>query len=71
MTNYNQLYDVKQAITTGIDNTYWIKLGIGVKKADTLSIKLDALPIPNEKGKIWLQLFEQKEKENEIQKNDA
>lgn len=64
---YTKLFDVKQAIS-GVDQTYWIKLGIAVEKADTLSVKLDALPLPNEKGQVWLQLYPQKEKEDEIQK---
>lgn len=63
--NYTKLFDVKQAIT-GVDQTHWIKLGIAVEKADTISVKLDALPLPNAKGQVWLQLYPQKEKENEI-----
>ena len=38
--------------------TYWHKLGVKFVFDDGKeSIKLDSLPLPNEKGEVWLNLF--------------
>jgi hypothetical protein len=40
----------------GKEKTYWLKIGsmFPARKGDGFAIKLDALPIPNEKGEIWI-----------------
>jgi len=58
------MYDVVQAKKIpNSDKTKWINLGVAFEKEGRISsVKLDALPIPDEKGEIWLRLFEKKEK---------
>lgn len=38
--------------------SHWIQIGIAQKQGDKFWVKLDVLPIPNEKGEIWLNLYE-------------
>ena len=42
---------------------YWVKLGIAQKSPNNFWIKLESLPIPNQDGEIWINLFERKEDE--------
>ena len=55
--NYN-VSQVKNNKKT--DKGYWVKLGIAKKAETNFWIKLESLPIPNEDGEIWLNLFERK-----------
>jgi len=51
-------YNVSQAREGKEGKTYWMKLGYAFEKEGKISsIKLDALPLPNEKGEVWLNLF--------------
>ncbi len=51
-------YNVSQAREGKEGKTYWMKLGYAFEKDGKVSsIKLDALPLPNEKGEVWLNLF--------------
>ncbi|MDC3347582.1 hypothetical protein OAW32_03260 [bacterium] len=73
---WNVNYKVVQAKKSG-DRTNWIHVGMAFKREDKFSMKLETYPMPNEKGEVWLQLYEkvendeiQKENEKEqIQKN--
>ena len=60
-------YDVVQGTTyfkDGEDKTTWQKLGVAFEKDGKItSVKLEALPIPNKDGEIWLNIFEQKPRE--------
>ena len=48
----------------GEEKTLWMSLGIMLEKADgKRSIKLNALPLPNKDGEIWLQCFEPKKEQ--------
>ena len=48
----------------GEEKTRWMSLGIMLEKADgKRSIKLNALPLPNKDGEIWLQCFEPKKEQ--------
>ena len=38
--------------------SHWIKIGIAQKTGDKFWVKMDVLPIPNEKGEVWLNLYE-------------
>jgi hypothetical protein len=38
--------------------SHFIKLGIAQKQGDKFWVKMDSLPIPNEKGEVWLYLYE-------------
>jgi len=49
----------------GRDKPYWFKVGAGFEKDGKISIKLDALPLPNKEGDIWLKLFEYDDKRDE------
>lgn len=55
-------YKVVQAKRSG-DRTNWIQVGAAFKREDKFSMKLDTYPIPNEKGEVWLQLYERIEDE--------
>ena len=45
----------------GEEKTRWMHMGVMLEKADgKRSIKLNALPLPNKDGDIWLQCFEAK-----------
>jgi hypothetical protein len=65
---WNVNYKVVQAKKSG-DRTNWINVGMAFKREDKFSMKLDTYPIPNEKGEVWLQLYERME--DEIQKENA
>lgn len=47
--------------SAGEEKTAWTRIGTMFDKDGRKSIKLDALPLPNEKGDVWLSLFEQRD----------
>lgn len=62
-------FKVVQARKTNDGVTFWLNLGIALQKEQGISVKLNSLPLPNDSGEVWLQLYE-KEENNEIsQKN--
>lgn len=65
-------YDVVQAKEIpGQEKPKWINVGIAFQDEGKMPrIKLDALPIPNEKGEIWLNLFEQKSRDKDNKPRD-
>ena len=40
------------------DKTDWVRLGIGWSDSKGTRIKLNALPLPDENGEVWINLFE-------------
>tara|TARA_R110001632_G_scaffold173850_1_gene293287 strand:- start:2471 stop:2728 length:258 start_codon:yes stop_codon:yes gene_type:complete len=60
-------YDVVQGtkyFKDGEEKTRWQKIGVAFEKDGKItSVKLEALPIPNKDGEIWLNIFEQKPRE--------
>ena len=53
-------YNVVQAKEIeGREKPFWVRLGTAFEGAKGLSIKLDALPLPNRESEVWLKLFEQ------------
>ena len=62
-------YKVVQPKKSG-DRTNWITVGAAFKRENSFSLKLETYPMPNEKGEVWLQLYERKEND-EIQKENA
>ena len=56
----SKMYNVVQGKRIeGRDKSLWLKIGKAFEKeGKPMSIKLDVLPIPNEKNEIWLNLFE-------------
>lgn len=40
------------------DKTDWVRLGIGWSDSRGIRIKLNALPLPDENGEVWISLFE-------------
>lgn len=60
-------YDVSMAQEyedNGETKTRWVNLGIAFEKdGKPPRIKLNALPIPDKNGEIWINLFEQKPKD--------
>ena len=54
------LMEIKQPRAGKEGKTYWHKVGVKFLWDDGKeSIKLDSLPLPNEKGEVWMNLFEQ------------
>ena len=53
------MYDVVQGKKIpNMEKKRWQKLGVAfVQDGKVTGIKLDALPIPDEKGEVWLSLF--------------
>lgn len=52
-------YSVVQAKDVqGRDKPVWLRHGIAFEGDKGISIKLESLPLPNEKGEVWLRLFE-------------
>ena len=65
----DKLFDVVQPKETdklddsGKPVTRWQNLGIAFYKEGKITgIKLEALPVPDKNGEIWIRLFEKKEK---------
>ena len=46
----------------GQEKTKWINVGVCFETDGKQRIKLDAMPLPNKEGEIWLYLFEQDNK---------
>lgn len=46
--------------------TFWTRIGVmfPAKEGDGFSIKLEALPLPNDKGEVWLSAFVPKAKDS-------
>lgn len=70
--NVDKLFDVVQPKETGKQDdsgkpiTRWQNLGIAFYKEGKITgIKLEALPLPDKNGEVWIRLFEQKPKENQ------
>ena len=60
-----KVLDVVQPREGKEGKTYWQKLGVKFVSDDGKeSIKLDALPLPNEKGEVWMNVFEQRPRED-------
>ena len=59
---WNTNYKVVQARNSG-DRTNWINVGAAFKRENKFSLKLDTLPLPNQEGEVWLQLYERMEDE--------
>lgn len=64
----SKIYDVctgrKYTTNQGQEKTAWNNIGrLFVKDDGKMSIKLEALPLPNEKGEVWLSVFEPKPKD--------
>ena len=49
--------------------TKWVNVGAAFKREDNFSMVLDTYPIPNEKGEVWLYLYERMEND-EVQKEN-
>jgi len=59
-----KIMEIKQPRAGKEGKTYWHKLGVKFLWDDGKeSIKLDSLPLPNEKGEVWMNLFETEPKE--------
>ena len=62
-----KMYDVVSGRkVVGQDKKRWTNVGIAFEDGDgkITGIKLNALPLQNENGEIWLSLFEQKQRDN-------
>ena len=60
-------YDIVSGRTDANGKTYWTKLGSmwPAKEGDGFSIKLEALPLPDKEGNVWIRAFVPKEREGE------
>ena len=62
-----KMYDVVSGRKViGQDKKRWTNVGIAFEDGDgkITGIKLNALPLQNENGEVWLSLFEQKPRDN-------
>lgn len=62
-------YNLVQGKNTG-EKSRWHKIGEARKHATGFWLRMDVMPIPNEDGQIWLQLYERME-DDEIQKKNG
>lgn len=47
----------------GQEKTSWLRIGVLLMKDDgKMSLKLEALPIPNDRGEVWISFFEPRDK---------
>ena len=54
-----KIMEIKQPRASKEGKTYWHKLGVKFIFDDgNESIKLDSLPLPNDKGEVWMNVFE-------------
>ena len=60
-----KIMEIKQPKEGKDGKTYWHKVGVKFVYDDGKeSIKLDSLPLPNEKGEVWMNLFEPRPKDD-------
>jgi hypothetical protein len=60
---YNLMQSTGKYQKDGVEKSRWTKIGVMLEKPDgKRSIKLEALPLPNKDGEVWLQVFEDKPK---------
>jgi len=61
-----QRFDICTGRSDRDGKTRWTKIGamFPAKQGDGFAIKLDALPIPNEKGEVWLSAFVPKDRDD-------
>ena len=59
-------YDLCTSRKDQNDKTHWTKIGVMFpsKNGDGFAIKLEALPLPNEKGEVWVSAFVPKERDD-------
>lgn len=59
-------FNVTQAKTVpGREKAMWIRHGIAFENdSGKIRVKLESIPIPDEKGEIWLSLFEDNGEQN-------
>jgi len=62
-----KVYDVVQAKDIeGQEKPKWLNCGVAlVEEGKKTRIKLDVLPLPDNKGEVWLTLFPKKPKDND------
>ena len=60
-------YDICSGRPKKDGGTYWIRVGSMMKdrEGDGYSIKLDAIPLPNEKGEVWIKAFVPREQQDQ------
>jgi hypothetical protein len=51
-------YKVVQPRKTNNDKSHWMEIGVAIKDGTKFALKLYTLPLPNEKGEVWVQLYE-------------
>lgn len=61
-------YNLVQGKNAG-EKSRWHKIGEARKHDTGFWVRMDVMPIPNEEGQIWLQLYERNEADEISQKN--
>ena len=51
------------------NKTYWHRIGIAFQKDKGMSVKLESLPLPDENGEVWINLFPQEVNLNQHNKD--
>ena len=63
-TRYDVCTGRKYTTSGGEEKTAWTRIGTAFEKDGRISsAKLDALPLPNDKGEVWISFFEPREKD--------
>lgn len=59
-------YDLCTGKTNDQGKTFWTKVGnmFPAREGDGFTIKLEAYPLPNEKGEVWVKAFVPREKDD-------
>lgn len=60
----NAMFRIVQAKEIeGRDKPLWLRIGTAFEKEGRISsLKLDVLPLPNQKGEVWLHMFKEEDK---------
>ena len=58
-------YDICAGRKDRDGKTFWLKIGAmwPAREGDGFSIKLDAIPLPDEKGDVWVKAFVPKDRD--------
>ena len=59
MVKYEATVATGKYTKDGQEKTRWMKIGVMIERQNgKMALKLDALPLPNDKGEIWIEMFE-------------
>lgn len=68
MSRYDLVTSRKYTTSNGEEKTAYHKIGsmFASRSGNGFSLKLDSLPLPNDKGEVWISAFEPRQEERGI-----